>query len=240
MLGYISNTVSISSDVTMNKMPRKLASGENNMNFFYRNRPNIEDHIHGMIDYMIDKHNKVLPVRIDLHFPYNYWQDGSNREIQNFERNVNRYFEYRGIHEVILAVREHRGSHNPHYHVFMCVDGNKLESSYMIFLVCEKIWTKIIKKELLSVGWELSIIEEDCLGGLVHHCDNPPGSELPPMEMIRRKSKFAVGDELAVQREEFGCKTAIDHGLYLPRHSKGNAPKGTREMLGSQIPKKRR
>ena len=206
------------------------------MTFFYRTRKNIKDHIHAMVDYMIIKHNKVLPVRIDLHFPYNYWQDGSNREIQNFERNINRYFSYRGIDMVILVVREQHKSQNPHYHVFMCVDGNKLEITYMIFLVCNKIWTKIIKKELLSIGWETSTIGQYCLDGLVHHCDDQTGAKLPPMETIRRPSKFAVGDELVVQREEFGStrKTAIDHGMYLAKElSKGSAPKGTREMLGS-------
>lgn len=191
-----------------------------------RYRDNILQVSQEQIDTMIERHNKVLPVRLDIRFPEEYVTDGSNKEIQSLLKNTQEHYRYHGIDSSYVVVREQDTSLNPHYHGLLLLDGNKCQSPEGVKQVVSKKWKSVVGSEK---------------DGLVDYCRHQPYHPLPALEMIRRPSSVAVEEILERQEESFvkARQTALDHADYLAKErTKGNAPDGVRELLASRVSKR--
>lgn len=187
-------------------------------------RENIQICIHNLLQYMIATHNKVLPVRFDLRFPTGYSHDGHNHEVQYLARRVVQHYAYHGIECVYVIVREQNMSPVPHYHCLILLDGAQCQYPEAVKDLANHLWKDIVKSNL---------------DGLVDYCRPHSGHPIPPLEMIRRPSSVATGEVLLQQQWDFDgtTRTVLAHGNYLAKeHTKGQAPKGVRELLASQIP----
>lgn len=205
-------------------------------------RKSILDLTQKLVDGMIDKHSQVLPVRLDLRFPQDYQNDGSNAEIQRVLKQVSMHYRRQHTDLTYTVTREQDTSHNPHYHAWFLVDGNKHQCPHDVQQTVTEKW----------VG---------CVGGdpdgIVDYCRHKETHPLPAMEKIVRPSSKATGEELERQTEEFNRtrKLALDHASYLakektkvrqkktgkPKRSKApkpTIPDGVREVLASQVRKR--
>lgn len=189
----------------------------------YAYRFSIQSRVRELIDDMISCHNKVLPIRLDLHFPDGYWHNGGNDEIEQFNKRLAQHYRYHGLDIRYLAVREQNISSNPHYHVLVLVDGNKHQHPAAVHGVANHIWKGVVDSK------------QD---GLVNFCYHQPNHPIPALEVIRRPSANASGDTLLLQQAQFdrAVSIALAHADYLAKEmTKGNAPDGVREMLASQV-----
>lgn len=205
-------------------------------------RKSILDLTQKLVDGMIDKHSQVLPVRLDLRFPQDYQNDGRNTEIQRALKQVSMHYRRQNTDIAYLVAREQDTSHNPHYHAWFLVDGNKHQCPHDIQKTVTEKW----------VG---------CVGGdpdgMVDYCKHKETHPLPPMEKIVRPSSKATGEELERQTEELNRtrKLALDHASYLAKEDtkcrskdtdtsdrsskpKPTIPDGVREVLASQVIKR--
>lgn len=189
----------------------------------YTYRFGIQSRISGLLKNMIDLHNKVLPIRFDLHFPGGYQHNGGNDEIEQFNKRLTQHCRYYRLDIRYLTVREQNISSHPHYHVLILVDGNKHQHPGAIHQVANHIWKGVVGSE------------QD---GLVNFCYHQADHTTPALELIRRPSACASGDTLLHQQALFerAVSIALAHADYLAKEAtKGNAPDGTREMLASQV-----
>lgn len=186
-------------------------------------RTNIQGKIEELIDEVSERHNKVLPIRMDFHFPQGYRHDGGNAEIQNLHKRVAQHDRYHRTDSRYLTVREQNTSDFPHYHTLLLVDGNKRQNPRGIQENVASIWRDIVGSDQK---------------GIVDFCKHQEGHPIPPLEMIRRPSSLATGEQLEKQTAAFekARQVALDHAAYLAKKAtKGNAPDGVREMLASQV-----
>jgi len=176
-----------------------------------------------LIEGMCNQHNKVLPIRCDIHFPAGYVHDGRNAEIKDLHKRLKWHFSYNGVDLAYITVREINKAAVPHYHIMVMVDGNKLQSPHHIWDAIEHIWNSIV----------------GCQGnGLVHRCYAIQGDlPVPPLEMLRRPSSVATAYVKEQQQQSFerGFMTALGHLEYLAKTvTKGQAGKGNREYFASR------
>ena len=113
------------------------------------------DNFEEILEYMIKRHSRVLPVRVDLRFPQGYHHDGKNTELQRFHRWIEQHYRDRNIECRHHSVREQNSSVNPHYHVMLLLDGNRVRSPVDVYETCNRIWKLIVNSD------------QD---GLVHYC----------------------------------------------------------------------
>ncbi|MDV7341820.1 inovirus-type Gp2 protein [Terasakiella sp. A23] len=173
----------------------------------------------------IDQHRRLLPVRIDLRFQKGYIHDGQNKEISKFHKNICQHYRDQGIRAYYHTVREQVTSNNPHYHVMLFLDGDKVRSVRHVQKQCCKIWNGI-------VGYNME--------GLVNYCTPKPEYQNYPLRMIYRPSSKATGEELERQTTKFEKAKEIveQHASYLNKEAgKGRAPHRVREVFTSQIKK---
>jgi len=189
-----------------------------------KNRTDLFDrNFNVLFEDMIAHHRRVLPVRIDLRFPSEYGHDGYNKEISKFHKNLNQNYRDKGIDVRYHTVREQVTSNNPHYHVMLLLDGDKVRKAHGVKKRCGEIWSDVI----------------GCEGeGLVNYCTHKPGHSIPALGMVHRPARKATGDELErkIQIFEESCGIVQKHAAYLNKsHSKNKAPHRVREVFTSQI-----
>ncbi len=141
-------------------------------------------------DYMISKHNKVLFIRFDLHFPYGYQGDGTNKELSDFLRLFKEYYTRHGIDVHYIWVREQSETKSiPHYHCVVLFDGNKIQKYFSVLERASAVWSRI-------VGFTAE--------GLVNYCNRDyNGKRVENGIMIRRPSSIATGERLQELEAEF-------------------------------------
>lgn len=99
-----------------------------------------------LADYL-RRHSKVMPVRFDLHYPKNEVMGTTNTDISRFIAKVVQRFKRAGLDPAYAWVREQAGSHNPHYHCLLLLNGHKTRSSNMVFNVAEQLWGSTIGRD---------------------------------------------------------------------------------------------
>ena len=151
---------------------------------------------------MANKHNKVLPIRLDLTYPQ--YSDYPNDKVllSRFIESLILHCKRKGLDPHYLWVREQASSKNHHYHVILLLNGNKIQNPHGVYNKATELWGKGLNTDA---------------AGLVHY-----GTHI----MIRRNAPDF----------EQTYHDALSLASYLAKaYSKGNAPKGAREMGMSNL-----
>lgn len=139
---------------------------------------------------MTERHNKVLFVRFDLHFPDGHICEGFNQELSDFFKLFKEYYTRKGIDTHYIWVREQsKKNHRPHYHCVVLFDGNKIQKYYPVLEKAAEIWARVIGAD----G-----------DGLVNFCNKDyDGRKVENGIMIYRPSSLATGERLYVQQRRY-------------------------------------
>ncbi|TWI61442.1 uncharacterized protein DUF3296 [Desulfobotulus alkaliphilus] len=138
-----------------------------------------------LMTHMTNKHNKVLFVRLDLHFPYASpdLDTTDNYALSAFLKLLKEYYTYHKIELHYIWVREQAAlTQHPHYHCVFLLNGNRIQHAYSLLERATTIWHRVVGGS----------------AGLVHYCTSGTNGI-----MIRRPSSLATGDTLAGQQAEY-------------------------------------
>lgn len=174
------------------------------------------DQIVDTVEYMTDKHSKVLCTRVDIHSEQDSEKiitgKGMTRILENTKRNINSKFKespHKPDIHVVWTTEKTSEENNPHYHALFLVNGNTIRNGYTI---C-KIVNEQVKNKLDT--------EKD---GLVHYCESNQGNGI----MINRNSEDYEQQKNA----------AVHAASYLAKErSKEHNPKGSRVSSSSRLNK---
>ena len=175
--------------------------------------------IERQFDYAEETKNKIFFMRYDIRFPegYNHVDNGVFREFQSkFMKNLSR----KGVKPQYVAVREQSKEKHQHYHVALLLDGQKTQSIHNHIQTAERLWD-------LTLG----LPEKENGYGLIDNCTtNRNGDKQENGVMLR------YDDPWRYDKKESCFKRAS----YLAKcTTKGNTPKGQRELFSSRIPKEK-
>ena len=175
--------------------------------------------IERQFDYAEETKNKIFFMRYDIRFPegYNHVDNGVFREFQSkFMKNLSR----KGLKPQYVAVREQSKEKHQHYHVALLLDGQKTQSIHNHIQTAERLWD-------LTLG----LPEKENGYGLIDNCTtNRNGDKQENGVMLR------YDDPWRYDKKESCFKRAS----YLAKcTTKGNTPKGQRELFSSRIPKEK-
>ncbi|MBI9109977.1 inovirus-type Gp2 protein [Maridesulfovibrio ferrireducens] len=178
-------------------------------------KENILDRIDGLLDHTTQKHNKVFCIRMDLRFPKYYQVPADNQHISKFISKFNRYFKRQGVDPYYLWVREQSREKHQHYHLMVLVDGNKMQFPHKLIEKAEELWNST-----LNIDGQ----------GLVDHCTKSRSGEVQVNSYRMRRNDENYGQV----RDD-----CFHRCSYLAKvNTKGNTPKGIREVGSSEVPKK--
>lgn len=178
-------------------------------------------------NHMTQKHNKVLFIRFDLHFPVEYQSNGGNDEVSLLFKLLKENILRHGIDIQYVWVREQNNNKDmPHYHGILLLNGNKIQHYFPILEKVAEIWGRIIGS---------------FTGGYVNYCNHDyQGQSSDNGIMIRRPSSLALGGELLKQQQEFNqsYQHCFAWASYLAKvNQKSCTPFGIRRFNSSRIPK---
>ncbi|WP_179953451.1 YagK/YfjJ domain-containing protein [Desulfobotulus mexicanus] len=178
--------------------------------------PDLLKKILGVMTHMTTSHNKVLFVRMDLHYPHSTEaQQGTigNEALSKFLKLFKEHYTYNKIEMHYIWVREQSPYSLPHYHCVFLLNGNKIQNTYGLMERANLLWHKIVGGS----------------GGLVHYCH----SHTPNGIMIRRPSSTATGDTLAGQQVRYQetFSRCFEWASYLAKaNQKQHTPSGVRRF----------
>ncbi|SIO30724.1 YagK/YfjJ domain-containing protein [Halodesulfovibrio marinisediminis] len=104
----------------------------------------ILNRVYGVLNYQVQKHNKVLVVRFDLHYPAEMNAMQCNSAISQFYDRFTRNLKRNGADPKLVWVWEQCSSHNPHYHCMLTVDGNKHQHPQNLYAKAAEHWSRAI------------------------------------------------------------------------------------------------
>lgn len=93
-----------------------------------------------MMRYMVEAHSKVMFIRLDVRYPGGYPVQSDNRVFIDFLENFMQNLRRQGLDPQRIWAREQEDASNPHYHICLFVNGNKVQSIYGIRAVAERLW----------------------------------------------------------------------------------------------------
>ena len=174
--------------------------------------------IERQFDYAEETKKKIFFMRYDIRFPegYNHADNGVFREFQSkFMKNLSR----KGLKPQYVAVREQSKEKHQHYHVALLLDGQKTQSIHNHIQTAERLWD-------LTLG----LPEKDNGYGLIDDCTtNRNGDKQENGVMLRYDDPFRYDKK----------ESCFKRASYLAKcTTKGNTPKGQRELFSSRIPRK--
>lgn len=133
-----------------------------------------------MLDSMIERHSKVMQVRMDLRYPKDRQSDGSNKDFSRTIQALNQELAKEGCDHQYIARREQKNQPNPHCHVCLMVDGNKKRDREVLVEKAEKHWAN-------ALGLTQQEVHEK---KLVYPCNHDPeGNPRPNGYMLDRNSE---------------------------------------------------
>jgi len=101
--------------------------------------PEILTAIYTQLRAMLSHHNKILVIRVDIHFPDN---PKTNKTISLILKKFKRQLEKKGYALKRLGyvwAREMSSTQNIHYHLVYMVDGNKAQSSFTLNQLLDEV-----------------------------------------------------------------------------------------------------
>ena len=173
--------------------------------------------IERQFDYAEETKSKVFFMRYDIRFPegYTHADNGVFREFQSkFMKKLSRH----GLKPQYVAVREQSREKHQHYHVALLLDGQKTQSIHNHILDAERLWDSTLGLPAKENGY-----------GLIDDCTTSRTGEKQINGVTLRP------DDPEMEKKKDDC---FKRASYLAKtNTKGNAPKGQREMFSSRIPK---
>jgi Protein of unknown function (DUF3296). len=172
----------------------------------------------GLLEHMVSKHGKVLPVRFDVHYPKDVLAPGDNKDISRMITKLRQNYARKGCDPHFIWVREQKDSPNPHYHCTLLMNANKVRSFGHVFDNAERLWGSTI---------------DSISPGLIEHCMGDEGEARP----------FSNGILIVRADADFEEKYKhVHHQIsYLAKASGKAEPKdGLRDFGMSRIPHKRK
>lgn len=171
------------------------------------------------MNYMVQRHSRVLFVRFDVRFPTSMITDGSNNQITRLFKMLMDNSTYKGYGLQDIWVREQSRGKHQHYHCVALLNGNRVQN-YLAFL------------QKVSHAWN-RVLEVQC-DGLIDFCNKDRNGN--PVEngiMITRPKQDATGIEKTEQEQAFQkvFEACFYWATYLAKtNQKDNTPKGTRRF----------
>jgi hypothetical protein len=164
-----------------------------------------------IFDDMITRHCKVFFIRFDARYPIDSFYPDGNELFIRFMASLNRYLERQDLDPRYLWVREQSKEKKQHYHCFLLLDGNKVQSCHYPLKKAEELWNRALGLPLDTPG-------------LIDHCDvSRSGAWQKNGIMINRGGGPELND-------------CFRWASYLAKvNTKGKVPNGVREIGGSQI-----
>ena len=169
-------------------------------------RTDILDKLKQLLDFYTTKHNKVIFIRFDLHFPAGYHFQNSGEYFSEFMAWYIKILKRQGFDPYYFWVREQNKSINPHYHCILLLNGNLVQKYYYYVKIAEDCWMR-------TLGFH------DAEGLVDYCCQGKNGI------MIRRDDTFQQFYNLCYYWGSYLAKT----------NQKGNAPKGAHEWGSSKF-----
>lgn len=175
--------------------------------------------IYEQMKVMSNRHNKVLFIRFDLHYPVGDKRpDGSEHVSELFKRLVEKY-QRQSVDTRYMWAREQKSDQDAqHYHCVLLMDGNIVQKYFHILQVVTEIWGRILGRDGR---------------GLVDFC-NRDGNGI----MIRRPSSKATGEALKLDQEEYNSNfdKCFKWASYLAKdNQKAHTPYSMRSYGSSRI-----
>ena len=179
----------------------------------------ILNEIERQFGYAEETKSKTLFMRYDIRFPegYDHADNGVFREFQSkFMKNLSR----QGLKPQYIAVREQSREKHQHYHVALLLDGQKTQSIHNHIQTAERLWDTTLGLPARENGY-----------GLIDDCTTSRTGEKQVNGVMLRP------DDPDMEAKKAEC---FRRASYLAKtNTKGNAPKGQREMFSSRIPSKK-
>ena len=163
--------------------------------------------------------SKTLFMRYDIRFPKGY-SHADNEIFREFQAKFMKNLSRQGLKPQYIAVREQSREKHQHYHVALLLDGQKTQSIHNHIQTAERLWDTTLGLPAKENGY-----------GLIDDCTKS-----------RSGAKQINGVMLRRDDPEYNTKKAdcFRRASYLAKtNTKGNAPKGQREMFSSRIPSKK-
>ena len=171
--------------------------------------------IERQFEYADETKNKIFFMRYDIRFPeeYHHADNGIFREFQSkFMKNLSR----KGLKPQYVAVREQSREKHQHYHVVLILDGQKTQSIYNHIQTAERLWDSTLGLPEKKNGY-----------GLIDDCTRSRAGETQVNGVVLRYDDPRRNDKKldCFRRASYLAKT----------NTKGNTPKGQRELFSSRI-----
>ena len=177
----------------------------------------ILNEIERQFQYAEESKSKSYFMRYDVRLPegLDHTDNGLFREFQSkYIKNRSR----KGLKPQYIAVREQSKEKHQHYHVALWLDGQKTQNIHDHIQTAERLWNKTLGLPDKENGY-----------GLIDDCTKSrSGAKQINGVMLRRDDpEYASKKDDCFRRASYLAKT----------NTKGNAPRGQREMFSSRIPK---
>ena len=177
----------------------------------------ILNEIERQFQYAEESKSKSYFMRYDVRLPegLDYTDNGLFREFQSkYIKNRSR----KGFKPQYVAVREQSKEKHQHYHVALWLDGQKTQNIHDHIATAERLWNKTLGLPDKENGY-----------GLIDDCTKSRSGAKQINGVMLRK------DDPAYETKKNDC---FRRASYLAKvNSKGNTPKGQRELFSSRIPK---
>lgn len=164
---------------------------ENNQQYPVDKR--IAKRVDQLIDYVCEKHNKILPVRFDVRYPKGYQSAGDNKDITRMMAKFIQHYTRLKIDADYFWIREQKTSKNPHYHCAVFLDGNRTLNREHVFHNASTYWKSTIKSNN---------------GKLIDKCTKSKDGTPHPngIPLIRSSDSYEANREQVERQMRYPCK----------------------------------
>ena len=169
-------------------------------------------------DYAEQTKSKIWFMRYDVRFQGEERERSDNQLFSEFQSKFIKNLTRQQLKPQYVAVREQSREKHQHYHVVLWLDGQKTQSIHNHIQTAERLWDRTLALPERPNGY-----------GLVDDCTKSRAGQKQVNGVMLRK------DDPDYKSKKDDC---FRRASYLAKvNTKGNAPKGQRELFSSRIPK---
>ena len=177
----------------------------------------ILNEIERQFQYAEETKSKIYFQRMDLRLPEGH-EHTSNELFREFQSKFIKNRSRKGLKPQYVAVREQSREKHQHYHVALLLDGQKTQSIHNHIQTAERLWDSALGLPARENGY-----------GLIDDCTTSRTGDKQINGVMLRP------DDPEMEKKKDDC---CRRASYLAKNNtKGNAPKGQREVFASRIPK---